>query len=228
LGPDLASCGGRELVASRSHVWGERSRRGEEPRRLPQRFAPLQAPFTRARRLGGILRAVSAVAGLPRLDAGPNRTRRGPRAGALVRDEYPRDIGHPREPLAATLRRRLLVPTARHEHSQHVAVVIYRPPPGVTFGVAGAQDCIAVPCVTEPWASATARVGRHLTTCPTPLADGLIRDEGAAGEQQLVHVPGAQAETAVAPDGMADARRRQPLLCVGVGRWGGGQGRAIA
>ena len=51
MGHDVALRGDREPVAARSDVVGERSIRGEEPRRMTRRLEPLQAPLTLASRL---------------------------------------------------------------------------------------------------------------------------------------------------------------------------------
>jgi Resolvase, N terminal domain len=51
------------------------------------------------------------------------------------------------------------------------------------------------------------------------IADGLIRDDDSAGEQQLFHIPVAQAEAEVEPDAMADDLSGKPMMFLGGGRW---------
>ena len=56
-----------------------------------------------------------------------------------------------------------------------------------------------------------------LAKLAAPLPDRFIGHEDPAGEQQLFHIPVAQAEAEVEPDAMADDLGRKPMVCVRVG-----------
>jgi hypothetical protein len=73
---------------------------------------------------------------LAALGPGQNLALRGAIAFELIGDDHPRDVSYPFEQLAEACLRGFLVPTALHQHVEHVAVLIHRihrPPQVVAF-----------------------------------------------------------------------------------------------
>jgi hypothetical protein len=102
-----------------------------------------------------------------------------------------------------------------------------RPPQVMTCAVDGQKHLVHMPLIARTGTPMPELIGLLLSELPAPLPDRFIGHEDPAGEQPLFHIPGAQAEAEVAPDAMADDFGRKPMVCVGVGRCGGGHGSAI-
>jgi hypothetical protein len=100
--------------------------------------------------------------------------------------------------------RRLLVPAALHAHIEDVALLIDGPPEVVPFTMDRQQHFIEVPCVPGPRAPTTQLIGVLLAELAAPLPDGFLGHEDAPDEEQLFHVPIAEAEAVVQPDAVTD------------------------
>ena len=61
-----------------------------------------------------------------------------------------------------------------------------------------------MPLVTGSRPAATELVGIVLSKLPTPLANGLVRDDNAPFKQEFLDVAVRETEAVVEPDGMAD------------------------
>jgi hypothetical protein len=78
--------------------------------------------------------------------------------------------------------------SALHEHIQHVAVLIHRPPEIVTFAVNGEKDLIPMPRVARLRASASELMGIGLVERAAPLADGFIGHCDPTRKEQLFDI----------------------------------------
>jgi hypothetical protein len=131
---------------------------------------------------------------LAMLYTGQHLLLRGPIARSLVRDDHPWPGDQALELLAAKLRGSVLVPPTLHEDIEHLAVLIYGPPPIVTFAMNGEEDLIEMPRVARLGAPATELIGIRLPELPAPLPDRFIGDDDSTSEQQLFDIAVAEAK----------------------------------
>jgi hypothetical protein len=167
------------------------------------------------------LGAVVAIALLAMFHARQDVPLRRPVALQLVRDEHPWHVGQALEQLPEEFLGGVLIPPTLDHYIQDVAVLIHGTPQIVTVSVHGEKDLIEVPLVARLGTPASELIGIRLTELSAPFADGLIRDEDPTCEQELFHIPVAEAEAEVQPDTVADDLSRETVVCVRVG-WCGG------
>jgi hypothetical protein len=109
----------------------------------------------------------------------------------LVPDNHPWYVGQVLDQLAEKLLRGLLVPSALHEHIQHIAVPIQGAPQVMAFALNCQKYLIQVPFVARPYAPAAWLIGILLAELPAPLANGFIGHEDTTNEQQLFDIAAA-------------------------------------
>src|SRR5215831_10281178 len=102
-----------------------------------------------------------------------------------------------------------------------MTVLIHRPPEIVACATNSQEDLIQVPLIPGLSPAVAQLIGIRLPELLAPLPKRFIGHDDATSEQELFHVPVAQAETVVEPHAMADNLSRKPMMFVGVGRWGG-------
>jgi hypothetical protein len=122
---------------------------GENALGVPGRREPRHAPLPPAGRLVGVLGAVIEVAVLAMCHTREHLPRGCAIAAEHIRDDDVRDVRHPVQPLAAECLGRLLVSSALHRDSEHVAVLIDRPPQGVALLVDREPHLVHVPRVAR-------------------------------------------------------------------------------
>jgi hypothetical protein len=81
------------------------------------------------------------------------------------------------------------------------------------------EDFIQMPCVAGSGTPALELIGIGLPELQTLLPNGFIRDEDPTGEQQLLDIAIAEAETEIQPHRMTDDLDREAVILVGVDRW---------
>jgi hypothetical protein len=214
-------------MPARSKVLGDRTIGGEEPLGVPWGLKPLHASLPLACRLVGIFRAVVQIAVLAMFHPRQDLALRGGIALQRIRDDHPRHVGQAFEQLAEELLRGLLVPATLDENVQHVAVLIHGTPQVMPDPINGEKHLVQVPFIPWPRSPAPELIGIGLSEFPAPLPYCFVGDDDSAGEQQLFHIPLAQAEAAVEPDAMADDLSRKPMMFVWGGRRGGVHGRSL-
>jgi hypothetical protein len=185
---------GREVVASRSEMLGEGTRRGEKPLGVPWRLEPLQAPLPLPGGLVGIFRAIVEIAMLAVLHARPDLALGRAVALELVRDEHPWHVGHALEQLPEACLGGVLVPPTLDQDIQDVAVLIDCTPQIVPFAMNGEKDLIEVPRVARPGTPPPQLIRLRLAELPAPLANGLVGHDYATDEQEFLHIAVAEAE----------------------------------
>jgi hypothetical protein len=104
-----------------------------------------------------------------------------------------------------------------HENIEDVPLLVDRPPPGVAFRVDGDKYLIQMPLIAWAGPPAAEVIRILLPELPAPLADGFIGHDDATDKEQLFHVTGAQRETDIAPDGVADDLPWEPMVFVEMG-----------
>jgi hypothetical protein len=92
--------------------------------------------------------------------------------------------------------------------------LIYCPPQIVMLTLDCQKHLIQVPLIAGPRTAATELIGVLLTELATPLANRLIRHGHATFTQELFHIPDAQTESEVQPDGVADNLHRKAVILI--------------
>jgi len=218
-----ASCAGRargcggQAVAARAAVAGDGAGGGEGAPGVPRVLAAPHPALPRACRLVRMLGAVSAPRVSALLDAREDVPSCGSVARQRVGDHHARHIGETFEQRAPGFRGGPLVAPGLHEDSEHLPVLVDRPPASVRRAIDRDEDRVAVPLVTRrgPPTAHGSRVDRPERVAP--LAHRLVGQEHPARGQQLRHVAVAQGTTAVPPHGVTADRWREPLAFVGGG-----------
>ena len=190
----------------------------EEPLRVSWRLESLHAPLPLTGGLVGILRTVVEVAALAMFDAGQEFPLRGTVALELIGHDDPRDVLAPFEELAEERLRGFLVPPALHQDIEDMTVLIDDPPQIVPLTTDREKDLIQMPLVTLLRAPAPELIGILLAEFATPFPDGFVRDDHAADEQEFFHIPVAEREAEIEPDGMVDNLTGEPMMFVGIRR----------
>src|SRR5882672_82271 len=204
-------------MPSWSEVLGKGPIRGQQALGMAHRCQPLHAPLALACGAMRVLTAVVARATLAVCDPGQDRPRGRTVALELIGNK---DAGHIRQPLeqrTEQLFRGLLVPTALHQHSQHVIVLIDGAPQGMACTIDGQQDLVEVLRVSWLGASTLQLMRVVLPKLPTPLAHGYMRDVDTACKEELLHVAVAQGEARSEPDARADDLTGDAVVCVALG-----------
>src|SRR4051794_17570988 len=205
--------GGKVLAAERKEVVDLIMGR-EEPLRLTGRFEPLHLPFAPPGRLVGILGSVVEALVPAVLDPGHQLFLRRRIARQLVSDQHPRRLTLLPQQLAQQALGRPLVASALHQHVEHEAILVDRPPQPVLLAGDGDHHLVEVPRITGTGQPAADLVGERLAELERPLPYGLVADEDAAGGEHLLHHSKAERETEVEPDRVADDLRREAMAGV--------------
>jgi hypothetical protein len=132
----------------------------------------------------------------------------------FVRDDHAGHVCQSLEQLAEELPRGFLGPTALHKYIQHSTVLIDSPPQVVSFALNREKHLVQVPLVPRLRLSATELIGIGSPKLAAPLADGFIRHDHPAGEQEFFDITVAQAEAVIEPHAMADAFYRKAVVLV--------------
>jgi hypothetical protein len=214
-------------VASWADMVGDPSRRGAEARRVTRRRAPRPAPLPLACRLRRMRRAMLERARRPRFHPRAPLPRRRAVALQWIRHEDTRTLVAPVETRAEAARRRGLVAPPWHQTRAPGAVLSHGPPSVMARARARPQDLLPGPWGPGSRTTASALVGLSLPACTAPRADGLLRDDHAAGEPPLFDVAVAEAEALLQPAAVADALGRNAVGLIGVGWHAGVHGRSI-
>jgi hypothetical protein len=166
----------------------------------------------------GVLRAVIEIAVLPVFDTGQALPLCRPITFEFIGDEHPWDVLASFEELAEELLRRLLIAPTLHEDIEDSAVLIHSPPQIVTFLVDRDEHLIEMPLVAWPRTPATELIRIRLPELPTPLTDGFVRHDDPTNEQEFFHIPVAEREAEIEPDGMVDNLTGEPMMLVRIRR----------
>jgi hypothetical protein len=110
-----------------------------------------------------IFRPVVQIAMLPMFDTGQDLAHGGTVASQLIHDHHSMDISLALEKLANEGPGGFLVAPTLDENIQHVAVLIHRPPEGVTYAMHGQTHIIQMPHVAWLGAPALADCWPHVT-----------------------------------------------------------------
>jgi hypothetical protein len=152
------------------------------------------------------------------LDAGPDLPLGRAITIELVRHDHARDIRKPLEPRARAPLPRLPVSPPLHRNTEHVALLIHRPPEIMTLPTNGEASCIQVPHVARSGAPTTPLIGAGWPRLHTPLANPFVGHEDPAGESPRFDIAIAQTEAAIQPDFRADDLSREAVILVSAGR----------
>jgi hypothetical protein len=204
-------------MPARSKVLGNRTIGGEKPLGVPWGLKPLHASLALACRLVGIFRAVVQIAVLAMFHPRQDLALRGGIALQLIRDDHPRHVGQAFEQLAEELLRGLLVPATLDENVQHVAVLIHSTPQVMPDTIDGEKHLVQVPFIPWPRSPAPELIGIGLSEFPALLPYCFVGDDDSAGEQQLFHIPVAQAKAEVEPHTVADNLGWESMTLIRVG-----------
>ena len=177
---------------------------------MPHRFESFHRTLARSGRLVGVLRAVVQVLRPAMLHRVQDLAVRHLVAGELVGDDHPGRLPQALEELAEELLGGHRVSARLHEHVEHVAVLIHRPPQLPLFAVYTDQHLVHVPFIAGSRPAPTQLVGVLLPEPVTPGPDRLVGDVDTAFDHQLLHVAEAEREPVLQPDAMADHLGREP------------------
>jgi hypothetical protein len=173
----------------------------------------------------GVFRPIVQIAVLPVFHARQYLPLGGLVAFELIGDDHPWDIPAAFEELAEERLRGVLVPPALHQDIEDMTILIDGPPEIVPLTTNGEKDFIQIPLITWLRAPVTELIGIRLPEFPAPLPDRFVRDDDAAGKQQLFNIAIAEAEPEIEPDRVADDLGREAMILVWV-CWRGGFHRA--
>jgi hypothetical protein len=205
--------GGNVLTVEREEVVDLVVRR-EEPLRLAGGFEPLHLPLASSRRLARILGPVVEPFVAAVLDPGHQFFLRRGIARQLVRDQHPRRPHLLLQELAQQALGRLLVAPALHQHVEHEAVLVDRPPQPVLLAGDGDHHLVEVPFVAGVRQPPTDLVGERLAELAGPLPHRFMADDDPAGGQHLLDHAQAEREAEVEPDHVADDLGWEPVAGV--------------
>jgi hypothetical protein len=132
----------------------------------------------------------------------------------LVDEDHARDVGHLPEEGGEALLRRLLVPAALDQESEHVIVLLDRPPQRIPLPLDGERQFIEMPYVPGARTLTPQFIGILLTKLATPLAGGFIGHSEAAFREQCLNIAEARAEPQVEPDGIRNDLRRKTVATI--------------
>src|SRR3954469_5133662 len=149
------------------------------------------------------------------LDAGHQFLLGGRIARQLVRDHDTRRPALLLQQLAQEALGGPLVAPALHQHVEHGAVPVDRPPQPVLRAGDLDLDLVEVPLVAGTGQPPPDLVRERLAELEAPLPNGLVADRDAASGQQLLDHPQGEREAEVEPHGVADDLRREPVAGVG-------------
>ena len=125
-------------------------------------------------------------------------------ARQLVGDQHPRRLALlPQQPAQEALGC-LLVAPALHQHVEHDAVLIDRPPQPVLLTGDGDHHLVEVPLIAATGQPAADLVGEGLAELPGPLPYRLMADKNAAGGQHFLDHTQAERKAEIQPDRVAD------------------------
>ena len=118
--------------------------------------------------------------------------------------------------LAEELLGGVLVPPTLDKYIEDIAVLIHGPPAVVTLAIDREEDLVQVPLVARSGTPPLELIGVLLAKFPAPLADGLIRDDHSAFEEELFDIAVTEAEPLIQPDPMADDLPGETVVLVAV------------
>jgi hypothetical protein len=99
--------------------------------------------------------------------------------------------------------------------------LIHHAPEVVAFAMDRQQHLLQVPFVAWPRTPAPELIGELLAEFKAPLADGFVKDNDAADEQEFFHITVDEREKEKQPDGVADDLPWEPMMFRQIGRcWG--------
>jgi hypothetical protein len=127
-GPCGSLVAGGEVIAAEREEVVDLVMRREQPLRLTGGFEPLHLPFASPHRLVRILGSVVQALVSAVLGAGHQFFLRRGLARQLIGDQHPRRLALLPQQLAQQALGRLLVASAPHQHVEHDAILVDRPP----------------------------------------------------------------------------------------------------
>src|SRR5215475_4687291 len=105
---------------------------------------------------------------------------------------------------------------ALHQDIEHIALLIHGPPQIMLCPVDCQKHLVQVPFIAWSGTTTSQLIRIVLPEGATPLPDGFIRHNNAAGEQEFFDISIAQAEAIIEPHAVADDVRRKAVVLVTV------------